>query len=155
MIHGQILETWIPGTGANCLVVANDAAAANPIQNMVMTMAVPEEIELAILPVHQAARDLVNDRFREKKVILLVSNIADALKIFRLGFKFDRLNLGNLYYADNKQQVTYCVALDEEDLLDLEELKGYGVEIEARSVPQDIGRGFKEILSCCVGGASL
>ncbi len=41
LIHGQVVETWIPHVNANLLIVANDDLYANPVLRSVMELAVP------------------------------------------------------------------------------------------------------------------
>jgi mannose/fructose/N-acetylgalactosamine-specific phosphotransferase system component IIB len=49
LIHGQVVETWVPHTGANCLVVANDDLVGNTFQRSVMEIAVPPDIHFSTL----------------------------------------------------------------------------------------------------------
>jgi len=46
LIHGQILEAWVPFLKAACIIVANDGVAADFFRETVMRMAVPSETEL-------------------------------------------------------------------------------------------------------------
>ena len=46
LIHGQVVEAWVPHTGANCLLVANDDLVSNPFLRSVMEMAVPSDIHV-------------------------------------------------------------------------------------------------------------
>ncbi|HQP30651.1 MAG TPA: PTS sugar transporter subunit IIB, partial [Deltaproteobacteria bacterium] len=44
LIHGQILESWIPFIKAQCVVVANDALAGDQFQRAILSMAIPDRI---------------------------------------------------------------------------------------------------------------
>ena len=44
LIHGQIIETWIPYTGARQLVVANDEMAADILQQEITALAIPSGV---------------------------------------------------------------------------------------------------------------
>ncbi|MBW1708724.1 MAG: PTS sugar transporter subunit IIB [Deltaproteobacteria bacterium] len=145
LIHGQILEAWVPTTQAECLVVANDVVAQDKIQRMVMEMAVPSNVEVAILPVKEAALEMRNGRWEHKRVILLLIDSADALALFNAGLKYSRLNIGNLHFSPNKKQITYSVALDSSDLENLDQLNEQGVLIEIQNAPNDPSRSFFEI----------
>ncbi|MDH3257844.1 MAG: PTS sugar transporter subunit IIB, partial [Deltaproteobacteria bacterium] len=46
LVHGQVIEAWIPYTGASKIVVVDDKAASDFMLNEVMKMAVPPDIEL-------------------------------------------------------------------------------------------------------------
>ena len=41
LIHGQVLESWVPTTRANCIIVANDEVAQAVMQKILMQAAVP------------------------------------------------------------------------------------------------------------------
>ena len=41
LVHGQILEAWMPRLRATALVVADDDAARSPLARAAMTLAVP------------------------------------------------------------------------------------------------------------------
>ena len=45
LVHGQVLEAWVPYVDADCIVVANDEVAAASFQCMVMQAAVPSSID--------------------------------------------------------------------------------------------------------------
>jgi len=36
LIHGQVLEAWVPFVRADCIVVANDDIARKPLQKLMM-----------------------------------------------------------------------------------------------------------------------
>ncbi|MBW2621593.1 MAG: PTS sugar transporter subunit IIB [Deltaproteobacteria bacterium] len=146
LIHGQIIQAWVPETRADCLVLANDATAENEIQRSIMEVSVPEELEVAILPVEVAAQEFRNGRWDSRRVVLILADCADALKIYNAGVKFRDLNLGNLHFSENKKQVTGSVALDSADLKNLNELSELGVNIEARSAPLDRSHSLSEII---------
>ncbi len=48
LVHGQILESWVPHVKAQCIIVADDAIAGDVLNKTVIRMAVPSEIELII-----------------------------------------------------------------------------------------------------------
>ncbi|MBW2093029.1 MAG: PTS sugar transporter subunit IIB [Deltaproteobacteria bacterium] len=146
LIHGQILEAWVPVIQADCLIVANDEAARDKIRRMVMEMAVPSYIEVAIMPIKEAAQEMENGRWENKRAILLLISCTDALELYNAGLKYSRLNLGNLHFSSDKKQITYSIALDKSDVRSLTLLKNQGVEVEIQNAPNDPSRSFSEII---------
>jgi mannose/fructose/N-acetylgalactosamine-specific phosphotransferase system component IIB len=146
LIHGQIIQAWVPETRADCLVLANDAMAEDEIQRSILEVSAPKELEVAILPVEDAAREFSNGHWDNRRVILILADCADAFRIYKAGVKFRSLNLGNLYFSENKKQVTGSVALDSSDIQYLTELSELGVDIEIRSAPLDRSRSLSEII---------
>ena len=51
LVHGQVLEAWVPRLGARRIVVVDDEAAANPLALAAVTLAVPGELAAEVLPV--------------------------------------------------------------------------------------------------------
>lgn len=45
LVHGQVGVTWTNTLGANLVLVANDAAAADPVQQNLMDMVVAEGVQ--------------------------------------------------------------------------------------------------------------
>lgn len=145
LIHGQIVEAWVPHTGATVLVVLNDAAAASARSRSVMGMCVPKAITVVVGPVADAAA--IGDRsgLEDATAIVLVATPKDALAVHQGGLTFTRLNLGNLHYAPGKRQVSTSLSLGEEDRDALEALEARGVAIEAQAVPRDRSRPYHEL----------
>lgn len=138
LIHGQILESWVPTTRADCIVVANDQVAETEIQKMLMELAVPRGIKVAIGTVQEMARYLMNsEELSERRVLVLFANPHDALEAHRLGVDFSELNLGNLHGGKDKKRLTCTVALTDEDIAELQALEDDGVKIVLQCVPSD------------------
>ncbi len=124
LIHGQIIEAWVPYTGANSLLVINDAASRDMIKRDIMECSVPDTILLNIKDI-KGGVDYLKDalvninrltlhhhriismlwikmlysRFRDvdEKIIVLFENLKDAIRAYRMGFHFRELNLGNIH----------------------------------------------------------
>jgi PTS system mannose-specific IIB component len=102
LIHGQVVETWVPHTNADSLVVANDDLAANPFLRSVMELAVPPGIRVRFCRIADAVPVLAEaDRLGERS-ILLVASAADAVAVRKGGAGFDLLNIGNLHFAEGR-----------------------------------------------------
>ncbi len=48
LVHGQILEAWVPFIQAKCIMVVDDKHASDFFCETVIRMAVPSEIEINI-----------------------------------------------------------------------------------------------------------
>lgn len=146
LIHGQVLEAWIPNTGANCIVVANDEIADEDIRKRLMAAAVPRGIRVLIASVAESSRFVLSSDNRSLRILLLFGNPEDALQAFRQGVHFLQLNLGNLHRPQAEHQVGCTVTLDCSDISSLAELESEGVEINLQCVPSDRQRGWRTML---------
>lgn len=124
LVHGQIIEAWVPYTGANSLLVMNDAISRDTTKMEIMECSVPDTILLNIKDI-KGGVDYLKDalvsinkltlhshgiismlwvkmlysRFRDidEKIIVLFENLKDAIRAYRMGFHFKELNLGNIH----------------------------------------------------------
>jgi PTS system mannose-specific IIB component len=147
LVHGQILEAWVPFVKAKCIIVVDDKVAADSFFETVIRMAVPSEIEVIISSVDDFVQNYTYTHGSGKKTIVLFSNIADACDAFERGFHFDRLNIGNIYNNEYKICCSTSVFLCDEEIKKLENLlKEAGVFVELQRVPKSRAVNIKEAL---------
>lgn len=147
LVHGQILEAWVPFVKAKCIIVVNDKVAADSFFETVIRMAVPSEIEVIISSVDDFVQTYTYTHGRGKNTIVLFSTVADACDAFRRGFRFDRLNIGNIYNNEYKICCSTSVFLCDEEIKDIENLlKETGVFVELQTVPKGRAVNIKEAL---------
>ncbi|MFO7576464.1 MAG: PTS sugar transporter subunit IIB [Pelovirga sp.] len=152
LIHGQVLEAWVPFVQANCIVVANDMIAVNPLKKMMMKASVPSRMRVEIGSVSDAVALLLSEDLAAYRVLLLFGTTADALRAFQSGLPYEQLNLGNLHAETGKARYSCTVFLDAADLEDLESLERAGVKITARCIPADSERPWRKLIP---GGRDL
>lgn len=146
LIHGQVLEGWIPYTGTSMVIVVDDHVAANPLQKRVMEMAVPEDIKLRIESLDEAVADLTSDRFRDERIMVIFSCPHDAFEAYKRGMKCESINLGNVNYTSGRMQVTPSIALNNEDVEDIKALMEMGVKIDVRGVPRERSKDIEGVI---------
>ncbi len=135
LIHGQILEAWIPHTRADALLIVDDDVAKDLLRRSVMEMAVPSNIAVEFDTTDEAVDWFKNGGYDEKRTIVLFSNLHVAKRAFDMGFSFNTLNLGNIHFCEGKVQVSSNLCLDKNDSNCIIELTKKGVSIDSRSVP--------------------
>jgi PTS system mannose-specific IIB component len=137
LIHGQILEAWVPAVRADCIVVANNQLAEIAFQKLLMASAVPRGIKVAIGTIEEMVQVLQSEEFADRRVLLLFANPQDALQAHRFGVPFAELNLGNLHGGKNKKRLSCTVALNDDDIEQLQALEDDGVKVVLQCVPSD------------------
>lgn len=142
LIHGQVVETWVPHTGANCLLVANDDLVANEILRSVMEMAVPPGIHVVFCRMEEVQGILSEIDRKGEKAILLCATFGDALDLFRRGIRFSDLNIGNLHYAAGKVEIAPSVYFTREDFEAVHCLSHLGVVVTVKATPFESGTSF-------------
>ena len=135
MIHGQVIETWIPYLESNRLLVANDEIAADYLQQSIMGLAVPHRVAVEFLCLEDLRKALQTTDY--PNTLVLLANCQDARRAYELGNIFKSINVGNLHYGPGKTQICPYAALSEDDACCLHFLHEKGVELDFRCVPND------------------
>jgi PTS system mannose-specific IIB component len=138
LVHGQILETWLPRLGIRRLVVADDEAAKTPLARDAMCLCIPPDLPVDVVPVD--AVDWAALSGSKEPVLVLVREVEDLMRASARGMTPDRaprLNVGNVHYALRRRPLTPSVFLDDEELGDIRDLAKRGYDVEVRALPTD------------------
>jgi PTS system mannose-specific IIB component len=146
LVHGQIIETWLPFLKAARIVVVNDEVAGSFFRETVIRMAVPREAEVMIYGVDEFGSSDITRQNESVRTIVLFSGVNDVARAWAAGFRFKTLNIGNLYSENFKLQCSTSVCLANEDIDDIRFLLDSGVRVELRSVPSDRVVDFRDLL---------
>jgi len=137
LVHGQIIETWLPFLKATRIIVVNDEVAGNFFRETVIRMAVPRDVEVLIYGVEEFGRSDAARQVKNEMAIVLFSGVNDVVRSWAAGFRFGKLNIGNLYSENWVLQCSTSVCLADEDIAHVRFLIDAGVTVELRSVPSD------------------
>jgi PTS system mannose-specific IIB component len=139
LVHGQVLEAWLPALDAHGVLVADDEAATNVLARSAMALAIPPKVQFQVMKV-AAAADLLRpggSGVPGVRTLLLVRDVRDAAALHEFGAPLPHLNLGNVHFATGRRQVTPSLYLDAAEMEALARLAASGTEVEARAVPSE------------------
>ncbi|CAM2057709.1 PTS system, mannose-specific IIB component [Desulfovibrionales bacterium] len=139
LIHGQIIETWIPFAGSRLLIVANDELSVDIIRQEIMSLAVPAGIGTTFVEVDKVSF-FVSECCRvieHSQLLVLFASCCDALRAFEDGLAMESVNIGNIHYGPGKRQLCAHVALSAEDELCLRRFISLRVELDFRCIPSE------------------
>lgn len=139
LVHGQVLEAWLPALDAHGVLVADDEAASNVLARSAMALAIPPKVQFQVLKVSGAA-ELLRPGGKGApgvRTLVLVRDVRDAMALAEQGVALPRLNLGNVHFATGRRQVAPTVYLDAGELEALSRLASRGTEVEVRAVPAE------------------
>lgn len=145
LVHGQILEAWLPFIKASCIVVADDDVASDFFRKSVIKMVVPSNIEVIVNSIEEFSTNYSYDEKEGKKTIVLFHDICNAIKAYSLGFKFEKLNIGHVQSEEDRKYCSPAVHLCKKDIEKLQFLVDSGVEVELRCVPRDKPLNFRDM----------
>jgi len=139
LIHGQIAMVWSKETGVDGIVVANDATAENPTQQMALKMAVPSGIKVIVKSIDGATALLTDPRAKNMKLFVLVRTVEDAEKLAEKVSDIDYVNLGNVGKAstDPKTTLTQFVMLTKPEIESLKKLVEIYPDTALQNLPSD------------------
>ena len=146
LVHGQILEAWVPYVKAGCIIVVDDHVASDFFRETVIKMAVPREIEVIITSVEDFSRYYMDNNHSDRRTIVLFSDVADVVTCFKDGFKFDHLNIGNVHNEDCVRECSPSVLLGKKDVESIKYLLTAGIKVELQRIPRDKPMDIAEIL---------
>jgi PTS system mannose-specific IIB component len=138
LLHGQILETWVPLLKVRFIVVADDEAAGSPLARAAMTLALPPDLPASIQPL--GAVDWVALAAGKTRTLVLLRDLPDLERAVAGGLgpaQAPRINLGNVHFTQGRLAVTPSVFLSAAEVETLQRLARAGFEVEARAIPSD------------------
>lgn len=145
LIHGQVGVTWVNHLGANLVLVANDKAAQDKVQQSLMDMVLPDVIQARYFSL-QKTIDVIHKASPRQKIFLVVKDVHDALTLKEGGVPIDHINIGNMHYEEGKKQISATVSVDEKDMEAFQRLDELGVTLDVRGVPNEKGQNIMDLI---------
>ncbi|HAN05115.1 MAG TPA: hypothetical protein DCW72_08585 [Elusimicrobia bacterium] len=138
LVHGQVVEGWVPHLKAEELAVVSDEISGDEMRRAIMRFATPEGVDLKIMTVAEASAYLPEAAKSPRKVLLLLPGLAEALALSGNGLPIPSLNIGGMHYSAGKNlSIGKAIFLNDEDCAALRALSASGIKIEGRGVPSD------------------
>jgi PTS system mannose-specific IIB component len=138
LIHGQVVEGWIPHLRVNEVVVVCNEAATDDMRKTLMRLSLPDHIALEIFDTKQGADYLIKNANSQFKTLVLTSSPKEVEELIQNGFKTKSVNVGGMHFSVGKMQIGRAIFLDDEDVESLKNISDVGVSLEGRGVPSDI-----------------
>ena len=146
LIHGQVLESWIPKTDASAIIVADDSVVDDALRQSIMEIALPEDITCSFVRVLDIKPQLDNGGIENKRIMILFSHIKDALDAINTDIGIKELNIGNIHYEKGKRRFNNSISLSEQEISWLREIEEK-VHVDIRATPRDGAVSLGELLN--------
>lgn len=135
LIHGQVIEAWLPFLKVDRVVVADEAVAHDDLAKAAYEMAVPPEVEVVLAPADKLDfRALDADKVR---TLVLFRDVRTAVVAREHGLPNGTLNLGNVHAGPGRVAVSRSVFLDDIDRVALAQLSASGMTVQVQAVPSE------------------
>ena len=145
LVHGQVGVTWTNTLGANLVLVANDAAVADPVQQNLMDMVVADGVQTRYFTL-QKTIDVIHKAADRQKIFLVCKTPQDVLTLVRGGVPIQFVNVGNMHFSEGKRQIHKTVSVDDDDVAAFQALSSLGIACEIRRVPDEAGEPINRLL---------
>lgn len=139
LVHGQVGVAWTSSlSGCNLIVVADDIAAADPVQQSLMSATAKSAgcgirfftLEKTIAVIHKASAS--------QHIFLIVRDPQSARKLVEGGVPIDKLCIGNMHVGPGKVVTGDAhVYMDDQDKEDLRAIRAKGAEVYIQIAPGD------------------
>ena len=138
LVHGQVVEGWVPAMDIRDIIVVSDEIACDPLRCRLMRFAAPCGINLNIVSPEKAASILAGAD-KNSRIMVLMPGLCEAVALLRAGVRMPSLNIGGIIYTAcrNPGSGGKSVLRDEDRKL-LAGISGRGVRLDVRGVPSDI-----------------
>ncbi len=140
LLHGQIICAWVPFVKADSLVVASDEAAGDTLISEIIESCGCKSLSVNVENIDDAVKCV--KRTDKERVILIVGNLADAMRVYELGLRFSSINIGNIHHEENGRRLTPSVIVNDEDVCIMDRLCSLGVRVEIQDVPASGPRDY-------------
>ncbi len=137
LLHGQVAFLWTKTLSIQKIIIANDNVAHDEFLKMTLGMSKPMGVELMILDVKDAIRQINIEETNSAHVLVVVNNMQDAKNIIDASTTINSLNLGQLRERPNSTRYSTSVTLTPEDVAIAKELIAKNVEVYIRTTPDD------------------
>ncbi len=143
LIHGQVIEAWLPHLKVERVLVADDEAAHNALMQAAMKMAVPAKVEVRIAPLERA--DFAAAALDAVRTLVLIRDVKGVLRARELGLPQGPLNLGNVQAGAGRKAVTRFVFLSADEVADVKRLAAEGMPVSFQAVPLEKALGLEAL----------
>ena len=132
LIHGQVVQAWLPELNVDEVVIPCAKHHKNMLNRALLRLSLPYEYALTILDSHATVKYTRNSK---KRIFLLMSTLEEMADLIEDGLQIKSINIGGMHFKENAQKLAENVFLDEQDKHLLKIINGLGIRIETRSVP--------------------
>ena len=146
LLHGQVAFSWTQYVGADCILIANDSVPGDELRKTTIKLAKPPSVKLVIKNINDAIESIKSGVTDKYHLFIVVESVNDAWRIASAVEGIKSINLGGIKAKEGSKNISKAINLLPEEIEQLQQLVGKGVEVEIRQVPND----RKQLFAQCV-----
>ena len=137
LVHGQVGVTWTKTIGANLLLVANDEACNDQLQQQLMSVTAKSSgAGIRFFSIEKTAA-IIGRAAPNQKIFIICKTPADVRRLVEAGVELKDVNVGNMHFSEGKRSLSKKVYVDDQDMEDLKFLVSKGIKENNQEVPGD------------------
>ncbi len=137
LLHGQVVESWLPQIKAQEVVIVSREAASSRLMQKMLRLALPPSYGLHIFDETAAAKYLEGQS--AQKVFLLIDGFEALASLIKDGVKFEKVNIGNTEYQEGKKEYSQGIYLSEKEVPLVKDL-AKTVKFDVRALPASLSK---------------
>ncbi|WP_154925480.1 PTS sugar transporter subunit IIB [Klebsiella michiganensis] len=146
LLHGQVAFSWTQYVGADRILIANDNVPEDELRKTTIKLAKPPSVKLVIKNINDAIESIKSGVTDKYHLFIVVESVNDAWRIASAVEGIKSINLGGIKAKEGSKNISKAINLLPEEIEQLQQLVGKGVEVEIRQVPND----RKQLFAQCV-----
>ncbi|WP_454779861.1 PTS sugar transporter subunit IIB [Klebsiella michiganensis] len=146
LLHGQVAFSWTQYVGADCILIANDNVPEDELRKTTIKLAKPPSVKLVIKNINDAIESIKSGVTDKYHLFIVVESVNDAWRIASAVEGIKSINLGGIKAKAGSKNISKAINFLPEEIEQLQQLVGKGVEVEIRQVPND----RKQLFAQCV-----
>lgn len=136
VIHGQIAIYWASAAKADVIYVVDEAIAKNAFLTNLYKNSAPQSIKaVEVFSPESFIQAVESGNTVDGNVLMIFKDVANCYKLFKLGYPFKQVNVGNQATNPKKKQIQREIFLSEEEMKQLQEIEASGVEVYLQVIP--------------------
>ncbi|EBX2067794.1 PTS mannose/fructose/sorbose transporter subunit IIB [Salmonella enterica subsp. enterica serovar Java] len=146
LLHGQVAFSWTQYVGADCILIASDNVPDDELRKTTIKLAKPPSVKLVIKNINDSIESIKSGVTDKYNLFIVVESVNDAWRIASAVEEIKSINLGGIKAKEGSKNISKAINLLPEEIEQLQQLVGKGVEVEIRQVPND----HKQLFAECV-----
>lgn len=144
LLHGKLAISWTSYLKTDTILIANENAVNDEFTMMSLRLAKPRNVQIIIQDIPDAIAYLRENSESERRILVVVKKIVDALPLLEAFSFFTSLNIGGLRSRNAKIEISPAIFLNEADLAICKELSRT-IEIYFQEIPEHPKIHFQDL----------
>ncbi len=145
LIHGQIIQAWLPVMSIEEILVVSEETANDKIRKSMMRISVPKNYNLEAFDCNKAKKYLKDNG--NKKIMVLCHTTKELRCLIDGGISFTNINIGGMHYSHGKNEIVKNIFANKEDIDNLKFFISKNIDIDTRMIPSEKKENMKKILN--------